>query len=79
MNSRMMNAVVKTYSLSLCCSRPHFETKRIFISDHNAEHEHRHEAAGLQPVGSEIGADYGHKSNHRRVFGKKGPALVSDQ
>jgi hypothetical protein len=38
-----------------------------------------HEAARLQPVGGEIGADHRHQGHHRRVFHEERPALVRDE
>ena len=36
----------------------HPEAERFLVAEHDAEHKDRHEAAGLQAVGGEIGADH---------------------
>ena len=76
----MMNAVVSTYSSSFCASPASIvKPKRFLVAEHDAEHEHRHEAAGLQAVGGEIGADHRDQRHHRRVFGEERPAFMRDQ
>ena len=57
----------------------HLEPERLLVSEHDAEHENRHEAAGLQTVGREIGADHGDQRYHRRIFGEEGPFLMADE
>ena len=80
MKSRMMKAVVSTNSSSFCCSPGSIcEAERILVADHDAEHEYRHEAARLQIVGGEIGADHRDQRHHRGVFGEEVPALMRDQ
>ena len=80
MNRRRMNAVVSTNSSSFCASPGfHLEAEGFLVAEHDAEHEHRHEAAGLQAVGGEIGADHGDQRHDRGVFGEKCHLLMRDQ
>ena len=57
----------------------HPEAERFLVAKHDAEHEHRHEAAGLQATRCEIGANDRDQRDHRRIFGEEGPALMRDQ
>ena len=75
-----MNAVVATYSSSfLRLARFHLEAERFLVSEHDAEDKDRHEPAGLQAVGGEIGADDGHQRHHRRIFREERPSFMRDE
>ncbi len=74
-----MNAVVSTYSSSFAgLAFFHLEAEGFLVAEHDAEHEHRHEAGGMQAVGGEIGADDGDQRHHRRVFGEEVHFLMGD-
>ena len=62
----------------LCLSLRHLEPERILVSNHDAEHKNGHEAARLQAVGREIGADHHHERHDRRIFRKEGQTFVRD-
>ena len=80
MNRRMMNAVVSTYSVELLrLAFLHPEAEALLVAEHDAEHEHRHEAGGVQAVGGEIGADHRDQRHHRCIFGEEADFLVRDQ
>ena len=80
MNRRMMNAVVITYSSSFCASPASIlKPNDLLVSEHHAEDENRHEPAGLQTVGGEIGADDGHQRHYRRIFRQECPSFMRDE
>ena len=60
-------------------ARLHAEAERLLVAEHDAEHEHRHEAGGVQAARAEIGADHGDQRHHRRIFGEERPSLMRDQ
>ncbi len=56
-----------------------FEPERFLIAQHDAEHEHRHKAAGLHAVRAHVSADHRHQGDHRGKFGEEAKAFVGDQ
>jgi hypothetical protein len=56
-----------------------FEAERLHIAEHDAEHEHRHETAGMHAIRPHIGADHRHQGDHRRIFGEKAEFFMRDE